>query len=239
MKTVKSLNRLLLTGTPLQNNLAELWSLLNFLLPEIFDDLAVFESWFDAREFGQQEGAEKILKQEKEKRVLTSLREILKPFMLRRVKSEVCLEVPPKKELVVYAPLTELQHSLYQAVLNRDIQTLCKIKEPEVIVPLVDGQRPKRRCVLESKYGSSSKDFENSSESKWSLNSSLTNTSNTYDENKWTVKNTTDQKDDLSVWRQYTDVTERNREFLVSIQFRNTSKCSYIVIRSCTYVIRS
>ena len=40
-------NRLLLTGTPLQNNLTELWSLLNFLLPDIFDDLDSFQAWFD------------------------------------------------------------------------------------------------------------------------------------------------------------------------------------------------
>ena len=40
-------NRLLLTGTPLQNNLTELWSLLNFLLPNIFDDLDSFQAWFD------------------------------------------------------------------------------------------------------------------------------------------------------------------------------------------------
>jgi ATP-dependent DNA helicase len=46
LKTYSSANRLLLTGTPLQNNLAELWSLLNFLLPDIFDDLDMFQSWF-------------------------------------------------------------------------------------------------------------------------------------------------------------------------------------------------
>ncbi len=40
---------LLRSGTPLQNNLAELWSLLNFLMAEIFDDLSVFESWFNAK----------------------------------------------------------------------------------------------------------------------------------------------------------------------------------------------
>ena len=49
LKQYTSSNRLLLTGTPLQNNLDELWSLLNFLMSEIFDDLRVFRSWFDAR----------------------------------------------------------------------------------------------------------------------------------------------------------------------------------------------
>ena len=47
LKSYDAANRLLLTGTPLQNNLAELWSLLNFLLPDIFDDLHSFQSWFD------------------------------------------------------------------------------------------------------------------------------------------------------------------------------------------------
>jgi ATP-dependent DNA helicase len=52
LKTYESVNRLLLTGTPLQNNLAELWSLLNFLLPDIFDDLASFQAWFDFEDLG-------------------------------------------------------------------------------------------------------------------------------------------------------------------------------------------
>lgn len=46
LKSLNTANRLLLTGTPLQNNLAELWSLLNFLLPDIFDDLESFQSWY-------------------------------------------------------------------------------------------------------------------------------------------------------------------------------------------------
>jgi ATP-dependent DNA helicase len=45
LKSYKSANRLLLTGTPLQNNLSELWSLLNFLMPEIFNDLDAFHEW--------------------------------------------------------------------------------------------------------------------------------------------------------------------------------------------------
>lgn len=46
LKSYHSANRLLLTGTPLQNNLSELWSLLNFLLPDIFDDLESFQNWY-------------------------------------------------------------------------------------------------------------------------------------------------------------------------------------------------
>jgi len=60
---------LLLTGTPLQNNLAELWSLLNFLLPDIFDDLAVFQRWFDLSEMEAEAGRERIIAQEQEGQV--------------------------------------------------------------------------------------------------------------------------------------------------------------------------
>jgi len=69
-------NRLLLTGTPLQNNLSELWSLLHFLLPEIFSDLAVFEAWFDVSELQQSEGNEKIIQQEKQKNVLSVMHQV-------------------------------------------------------------------------------------------------------------------------------------------------------------------
>ncbi|XP_011701475.1 PREDICTED: lymphoid-specific helicase-like [Wasmannia auropunctata] len=209
LKTLRSMNRLILTGTPLQNNLAELWSLLNFLLPEIFDDLGTFESWFDVKELQHQSGTEKVLKQEEEKHVLSSLREILKPFMLRRLKSEVCLEIPPKRELVVYAPLTELQHDLYKAVLNYDLQMLSKIEIPDLVMENVNGKRPKRQCVLRSKYGGNDErgaltlqEIENNNE--WKIN-----------------KVESMEQQHLSKWKQYTDVTERNREFLVRIRFGN------------------
>lgn len=48
MKRIPMANKLLLTGTPLQNNLAELWSLLNFILPDIFSSHQEFESWYDS-----------------------------------------------------------------------------------------------------------------------------------------------------------------------------------------------
>jgi len=65
-----------LTGTPLQNNLSELWSLLNFLLPEIFNDLAAFEAWFDVSELQQSDGNEKIIQQEKQKNVLAMMHQV-------------------------------------------------------------------------------------------------------------------------------------------------------------------
>ncbi|KAG4305183.1 hypothetical protein PORY_001353 [Pneumocystis oryctolagi] len=116
LKGYDSANRLLLTGTPLQNNLAELWSLLNFLLPDIFDDLDSFQSWFDFSMF-----------QNKDKNVLlddvdivSTLHCILKPFLLRRLKSDVEQSVSKKREYILYAPMTAYQTELYNAILNKD-----------------------------------------------------------------------------------------------------------------------
>jgi ATP-dependent DNA helicase len=59
---------LLLTGTPIQNSLEELWSLLNFCSPIIFDDLEVFQSWFDFKNIGQDTSIEDILSTEEQVR---------------------------------------------------------------------------------------------------------------------------------------------------------------------------
>lgn len=62
----------------MQNNLAELWSLLNFLMPEIFDSLDVFESWFDVTEMMEDGSDEKIIQQEREKQVIGTLQKVCK-----------------------------------------------------------------------------------------------------------------------------------------------------------------
>jgi len=128
LKLYNCSNRLLLTGTPLQNNLDELWSLLNFIMPEIFDDLHVFKAWFNPNEmdrFGKRDQeAERIMQQEQQNHILSTLHKILTPFLLRRIKTDVDLEIPPKKEVLVYCPLTDRQRELYDATLNKTLRHL-------------------------------------------------------------------------------------------------------------------
>ncbi|KXS21461.1 hypothetical protein M427DRAFT_130252 [Gonapodya prolifera JEL478] len=121
LKQLRTANRLLLTGTPLQNNLAELWSLLNFILPEIFDSYDQFLAWFDIEEnlHGDNDGgAAGILEKEEREGVVSNLHTLLRPFMLRRCKTDVETTLPPKKEYIVYAPLVPTQRRLYTACLE-------------------------------------------------------------------------------------------------------------------------
>lgn len=128
LKLFQTMHRLLLTGTPLQNNLSELWSLLNFILPEIFDDLKVFESWFDVTRFAGEGVKNEIIAKEQEKQIVSKIHQILAPFLLRRTKAEVALKLPQKKEVLVHAPLTKLQQEYYTAVLNKTIASTLGIK---------------------------------------------------------------------------------------------------------------
>ncbi|KAH3682635.1 hypothetical protein WICPIJ_006394 [Wickerhamomyces pijperi] len=106
-----SKNRLLITGTPLQNNLHELWALLNFILPDVFGDSEVFDQWFD----NQDENQEEIVQQ---------LHKVLSPFLLRRVKADVEKSLLPKKELNLYVGMSEMQIKWYKSLLEKDIDAV-------------------------------------------------------------------------------------------------------------------
>ena len=126
LRELKALNvtaKVLLTGTPLQNSLAELWSLLNFLLPEVFNDLNTFEAWFD---LGEIQKRAKAISSEKEEQIIVMLHKILAPFLLRRTKSDIDIELPPKRELLLFVPLSSSQAMLYQAIADRTIRKLFK-----------------------------------------------------------------------------------------------------------------
>lgn len=120
LKRLDAANRLLLTGTPLQNNLNELWSLLNFILPDIFSDLELFQLWFNFEEFASEGKTEqdKLIQEDVKQKLVKSLHSILKPFLLRRLKKNVIKDLPPKKEYIVYADLTPLQRAFYASVVQ-------------------------------------------------------------------------------------------------------------------------
>ena len=106
--------RLILTGTPLQNNLPELWSLLNFVLPKIFNSVTSFEEWFNTP-FANTGTSDKLeLNEEETLLVIRRLHKVLRPFLLRRLKKDVESELPDKVEKVVKCKMSALQYQLYQ-----------------------------------------------------------------------------------------------------------------------------
>ena len=122
----KTRARLLLTGTPLQNNLTELWSLLFFIMPSEgpeksiggFAGLQEFSEWF-------REPVEQILEHGKEtmdeagQAIVRNLHHTLRPYILRRLKADVEKQMPGKYEHIVYCKLSKRQRELYQGFLNR------------------------------------------------------------------------------------------------------------------------
>lgn len=153
LQSYQSANRLLITGTPLQNNLTELWSLLHFLMPTIFDKLESFESWFDFSALNERNGYQQILSEERKKNLVTSLHAILKPFLLRRVKADVETSLPKKREYVLYAPLTQTQQELYHEILDGNSRAYLENKAVETIsgmnTPTSTRSRSLKRKALE------------------------------------------------------------------------------------------
>lgn len=99
-------HKVLLTGTPVHNNIVELWALLHFCMPALFDQLNKFEALFDNGEH------------------MDELHTVLKTFMLRRHKADVLKDLPSKSEIILYTKLTSIQKRLYKGLLTRDKEAL-------------------------------------------------------------------------------------------------------------------
>jgi SWI/SNF-related matrix-associated actin-dependent regulator of chromatin subfamily A member 5 len=111
IRLFNSRNRLLITGTPLQNNLHELWALLNFLLPDVFGDASAFDDWFSQ----QSDDSDTVVQQ---------LHKVLRPFLLRRVKADVEKSLLPKKEINLYIGMSDMQVKWYKKILEKDIDAV-------------------------------------------------------------------------------------------------------------------
>ncbi|KAI5179736.1 chromatin-remodeling ATPase INO80 [Nematocida sp. AWRm80] len=99
----KTRNRLLLTGTPIQNTLQELWALLHFIMPSLFDSHEEFSEWFRIEDGDSVNEAAR-------------LRMVLQPFMLRREKKDVADELGQKIEKTIICELTPKQKRLYESI---------------------------------------------------------------------------------------------------------------------------
>lgn len=111
----KCRNRLLLTGTPIQNSMAELWSLLHFIMPSLFDSHSEFNEWF-SKDI-EKKAANKAAALDNEQ--LSRLHMILAPFMLRRIKSDVEHELADKIEVQVDCSLSTRQRAIYDAIMKK------------------------------------------------------------------------------------------------------------------------
>lgn len=109
IRELKTQNRLLLTGTPLQNNLHELWALLNFLLPDVFTSAEDFDEWFNTNTCLGDDN------------LVARLHGVLKPFLLRRLKIDVEKSLLPKKEVKIFFGLSRMQREWYTKILMKDI----------------------------------------------------------------------------------------------------------------------
>lgn len=111
-------HRLLITGTPLQNNIHELWALLNFIVPHIFNDAAKFEEYVLSIDKGDGDAIDR-------------LRSVLQLFFLRREKIDVERTLLPKKVVNLYSKLSHMQREWYRMVLKRDLSPLGSSRDPK------------------------------------------------------------------------------------------------------------
>lgn len=115
-RALEGKNRLVLTGTPIENRLLDVWSLMGFAMPGILGDRKYFRENFDRRKDTQSQNR------------LTAR---LRPFLLRRTKGEVALDLPPKIEEDVFSEMEPLQQQLYQAELERIQKVLLGIEKDD------------------------------------------------------------------------------------------------------------
>ncbi|RKP29815.1 hypothetical protein METBISCDRAFT_17797 [Metschnikowia bicuspidata] len=119
-KRIKTYNRIILSGTPIQNNLVELWSLFDFVFPGRLGTLPVFEQQFAVPiKIGGYANASNVQVQSGYKCAMI-LRDLISPYLLRRLKVDVAQDLPKKKEMVVFVKLTQTQQDMYERFLGSE-----------------------------------------------------------------------------------------------------------------------
>jgi chromodomain-helicase-DNA-binding protein 7 len=131
VQTFGSQHRLLMTGTPLQNNTKELWSLLNFIEPGKFPSLENFQETYEGMDSEYQ---------------VRSLQQRLAPHLLRRVKEDVATDIPAKYETVIDVELTTIQKQYYRAIFEKNLGFLARAAKGAAVPKLMNIQMELRKC---------------------------------------------------------------------------------------------
>ncbi|KAI0030210.1 SNF2 family N-terminal domain-containing protein [Vararia minispora EC-137] len=114
LKELNALHRIIMTGTPLNNNIRELFNLMNFLDPDVWNNLDKLAADYRDEELTDER--------------IRDLHEKLRPYFLRRIKSEV-LKLPPKNEVIVPVSLTPLQKEMYKGILSKNVNILATLAQ--------------------------------------------------------------------------------------------------------------
>ncbi|ORY40453.1 hypothetical protein BCR33DRAFT_754270 [Rhizoclosmatium globosum] len=114
VKTVKCMNRLILSGTPVQNNVLELWSLFDFLMPGFLGTESQFQAKFGKPILASRDAKSSSREQERGALALEALHKQVLPFLMRRMKEDVLDDLPPKIIQDFYVELNEIQKQLYE-----------------------------------------------------------------------------------------------------------------------------
>lgn len=120
VKGIRSNHRLLLTGTPIQNNVVELWSLFDFLMPGFLGTDKTFQERFSKPILQSRNPKASLKDQEKGILALEALHKQTLPFMLRRLKDDVLSDLPPKIIQDYYCELSPLQKQLYNDFVKKE-----------------------------------------------------------------------------------------------------------------------
>lgn len=141
IKTIKSNHRLILSGTPIQNNVLELWSLFDFLMPGFLGSEKIFNERFGKPILSSRDSKSSSKEQEAGALALEALHKQVLPFLLRRLKEDVLHDLPPKIIQDYYCELSDLQKSLYDEFAKSQAKTSVEQNLGTEIVPADKGSK--------------------------------------------------------------------------------------------------